>query len=693
MKRIYFYKNAGLHEQRQPERPIRTIKNNIVRIKINKLKGLLLTILVICTLTINFSSCDDYLNVDKYIYDVTVLDSVFIDADRLLEYINGIASYLPDEDKLWTTAWSPFQGASDENFSSWNDDRHAAIKFLLDEITPYTANSYYNNYETWYKGIRKANTVLARMDECEDLSATTRRTYTGEMYFFRGYFLYLLLQQYGPAVIPPDDVLDLNDNADNLMYERSSYDSCVSYICENMELAYNYLPTTREGSNIYRPSSGAALAVMSRVLLVAASPLFNGNNAYSGWARTDGVYFISQTEDYSKWSKAAVAAKRVMNTNLYSLNVSYKESTTDDLADNVPTADFPNGAGDIDPYRSYKSLFDGDVTASNCTEYIWVTKVSPTGSDSPLWLSSPSQLGGGNGLNLTQDLIDAYKMKDGNDINSSSSDYPYPGSDEVYSPVGTSKSLGGYTVYTSSTAKMYQYREPRFYASIGFCHSYWPGTSYTGTSGYSKYEVTYYSDGTAGPSITYPDDYNHTGYTCIKYNHPEDNMKATGSIYAKSFPIFRYAEILLNYAEALNELDGSYTDEETGITVSRDLDAIQSAFNQIRYRAGLPGLSDDELASQATIREAIKRERQVEFACEGRRYHDLRRWMDAPDAYEASITGMNVKAKSSERQKYYTRTTLNLTLTQRTWKFKMYFWPVPKSAIDKNSKLVQNPGW
>ncbi|SFF03947.1 SusC/RagA family TonB-linked outer membrane protein [Thermophagus xiamenensis] len=65
----------------------------------------------------------------------------------------------------------------------------------------------------------------------------------------------------------------------------------------------------------------------------------------------------------------------------------------------------------------------------------------------------------------------------------------------------------------------------------------------------------------------------------------------------------------------------------------------------------------------------------------------------ATAAYNRPIVGMNVRAKSSEREKYYTRTTLNNNLTQRVWSFKMYFWPIPKSALDKNSKLRQNPGW
>ncbi len=662
--------------------------------KIYKLKLLPAMIVLACTIGVSLNSCkDDYLNVDEYIYDMTNLDSVFRDQERLLQYINGIATYLPNEDRLWTSAWAPFQGASDENFSSWNDDRHAAIKFLLGEITPYSANTYYNNYSTWYQGIRKANIVITRIDECKDLSITTKREYLGEMYFFKGYFMYLLIQQYGPAVIPPDEVQDLTDDGETLSLERSSYDDCVAYIVKNMELANSYLPSTKEAlSDIYRPTSGAALAVMSRVLLVAASPMYNGNQSYANWKRSDGTNFISQTNDNSKWGRAAAAAKRVMETGMYELFTYPKSSDTEPLAANVPAANYPNGAGAIDPYRSYKYSFIGEVPATSNPEVIWCTRVNPAGGDSPLWLSSPSLLAGGNGLNLTQDLVDSYKMKDGYDINNSSTTYPYPGSTQAYQPIGTAKTYSDVQL-VSNTAKMYANREARFYATIGFCHSYWKGTSYTGSGAFKNIEVTYYSNGNAAPTINYPNDYNHTGYTCIKYNHHADNMQQTGAILPKTFPIFRYAEILLNYAEALNEMDASYADSVTGITVNRNIEEIKSAFNRIRFRAGLPGLSDDELASKESIRNAIKQERKVEFACEGRRYHDLRRWLDAPDAYNAPVTGMDVTASSTQREKFYTRTTIVSDLTLRKWAFKMYFWPIPKNSLDKNAKLVQNPSW
>lgn len=659
----------------------------------NKKLKILFAIIFISGL-IGLNSCKkDYLNVDEYIYDLTNIDSVFANQDKLLTYINGIALYLPDEEKLWTSSWSPFQGASDENFTSWNDNRHAAIKLLVGEVTSFTANSYYNNYGTWYKGINKANTVIARIDECKGLSLTTKRQFLGEMYFFKGYFMYLLIQQYGPAVIPPDVAPNLDADGDALSGERNSYDDCVNYITENMKLAYDYLPDTQEAlSDVYRPTKGAALATVSRVLLTAASPMYNGNQSYSGWVRSDGVPFISQTRDINKWGKAAAAAKRIIETGVYELYTYPVSADTDPLAYNVPAATYPNGAGGIDPYRSYKYIFVGEVPANNNPELIWCTRVNPTGGDSPLWLSSPAQLAGGNGLNVTQDLVDAYKMKDGFDINSSSAVFPYPGSADVYQPIGSSKNISDVQL-VSNTAKMYNNREARFYATIGFNHSYWKGTSYTGSGAFKNVEVTYYSNGTAGPTVNFPNDYNHTGYTCLKYNHPVDNMQQTGSIMSKTFPIFRYAEVLLNYAEALNELNGSYTDVATGIIVSRDIDQIKNAVNRVRFRAGLPGLTATELASQESIRDAIKRERKVEFALEGRRYHDLRRWLDAPAAYSKPVVGMNVKATSSQRERFFTRTTLSNMLTTRAWSFKMYFWPIPKSVMDKNSKLVQNPSW
>ena len=202
-------------------------------------------------------------------------------------------------------------------------------------------------------------------------------------------------------------------------------------------------------------------------------------------------------------------------------------------------------------------------------------------------------------------------------------------------------------------------------------------------------EVEYYADGNAGPPRDYAVDFNHTGYTCKKYVNPEDII-ANGSIRPKSFPVFRYAETLLNYAEALNELEGSYTEDSITV-VGRDAEEILEAFNQVRYRAGLPGLTT--LPSQAEMRELIKAERRIEFNCEGHRYHDIRRWGEAYDAYNRPVLGMNIKAKRSEREIFYTITTLTNDKSRRYFDYKNYFWPISRTVLDRNLKLVQNPGW
>jgi len=642
----------------------------------------------------SFFACKDFLSVDDYFEQTTQLDSIFKRRDLLDQYIRGAAAYLPNEGDLWTNAPNPFQGASDENFSSWNDDRHASIKFLLDEITPFSG--YFNNYTNYYQGIRRANLVLQRIDEVPDITVVDRRDYIGRCHFLRAYYYYMLLLQYGPVPIVPDVPFAIGASVDEMSLERNTYDECVAYICDNMEKAYEFLAEKREASaDINIPDKGAALAVMSRILLYAASPWYNGNGFYADWKTSDGRHFISQTPDKTKWGKAAAAAKRVVDLGRYSLHIAPRERDTKKLPTNTDdpnfaTQDFPFGAANVDPYRSFSYIFNGEVPRLLNEEVIY-SCYPRTAGDSPMWIAAPTYLGGGNGLNYTQDMVDAFYMEDGRDMNASSPEYPYPAANEAGDAIGGSdRVFSGFTL-KNQTAKMYDNREMRFYATIGFCHSFWPGSSYTGSDASLKnQEVTYYADGTAQPAQNFPEDYNRTGYTCKKYIHPEDNMRA--SIRQKAFPTFRYAEILMNYAEALNELDGTYTDPATGITVSRDAQEILFAFNQVRYRAGLPGLT--ALPDQNTMRNIIKRERQIEFMGEAKRYHDLRRWgQDALEAYNRPIRGMNVKARRSQRNSFYTVTAINDRLTRRTFAHKHYFYPIPRRAIDKNAKLVQNPGW
>ena len=510
----------------------------------------------------------------------------------------------------------------------------------------------------------------------------------------RAYFYYKLVEAYGPVPIVPETAYDVDASAESMSLERETYENCINYICENFEKAYEYLPSSRTSTLVNLPTSGAALALMGRVRLIEASPWYNGNEFYADWKRSDGTNFMPQVKDESKWGTAALLAKRLIKGSeagsfKYKLHTVERKLDTKPLPENVPDENYPNGAGGIDALRSYAFMFNGETPAYNNDEFIYMCGYSSTAGDSPAWIATPTSLGGGNGLNITYATVKAFRMEDGSDINNS----PLYPTNYWEAIGGSSQSFSDYTL-PSDAAKMFDKMEMRFYASVGFNHCYWSGLSYIGTEGnQTKQTVTYYANGTAAPSSDHPEDYNHTGFTCKKYIHyVEDQLK--GMMKSKTFPIMRYAEVLLNYVEALNELgSNTYTDEENGITVSRDVDEMVKYFNMVRYRAGLPGITADDARDVTTMRDLIKRERRVEFFCEGRRYHDLRRWGDAIDAYNEPVTGMNIAARSTDRKAFHTETVINNTRSHRVFSYKDYFLPIPRTTMDKNPKLVQNPGW
>ena len=523
-----------------------------------------------------------------------------------------------------------------------------------------------------------------------------RQDYTGQAHFLRGYFYFSLLKLYGPVPILPDNAFDSDADVASVSFERSSYDDCVEYICADMEKAAQMLPADRSISYPYLPTKGAALAVIARLRLYSASPLFNGGSTtideIASWKRTDNTPFISQTVDPTRWGKAAVAFKKIIDLNKYSLNTTPKINSTKgtgtlDLPDtsdpNLKTKAFPYGAMDIDPYKSYKTTFDGNLRPENNKELIYCSQRSSV--DDGFYF--PTKQSGNSTYSVTQDMVDQYRMADGRQFNDATD------AEKSGDAVGSGITFSDDYTLAADRAKMHDKREPRFYASIGFNYCVWPSTSYRGTDNSVKNLIaTYYKDGTAIGGTQ--DNTNLTGYTCRKYAHQEDNLNWEGTNKQKFYPIFRYAEVLLGYVEAMNEMTGSYTDKSSDITVSRDAAQIVYYFNQIRYRAGLPGITLADASNQATMRDIIKQEWRVEFFNENRRYYDLRRWMDAPAAYQKLIHGLDVTANSFERSKFYTLRVCNtLASMKRTWKAKMYFFPITQSVIDKNGKLVQNPGW
>lgn len=655
--------------------------------------GKLAVIAVVLASNLVLGSCEKYLDIEKYVYDQTTLDSIFLSRSRTEEYINGAASLLYDESALTGSEWGygsalPSGLGTDEAIIPFELPGNA---ILYDEVKE--TDSKYNPWSQCYKGIRKANIVLENISKNIELTEMEMRDFKGRAYFLRAYFYFYLVRLYGPVVVLPDRPFDTDEDVAAASFERSTYDECVAKICADFEEAAKLLPSDRIESLQYLPTKGAALAFKARMQLYAASPLFNGNSYYSDWTDTQGRCFISQIEDKTKWGKAASTFKRIIDMNKYAIHTvgkinSEKGTGTLPLPETVPNANFPEGAGNIDPYKSYKTLFDGTYQPYIVKEYIYYSRNGMAGNGD-YRLITPAKLGGNSSFSITLDMIDEYRMADGRLFSDATQD------EKSGLAVGQDKTFSQDYLLSASRAHRDDGREPRFYATIGFNACIWPTTSHRDglSSGTRNYVTDYYYGGSAS-DMNNNNNRNRTGYTNRKYIHQDDCIFWNGVLKVKTYPLFRYAEVLLGYVEAMNEMEGSYTDEEGGGIVSRDVEQMVSCFNQIRYRAGQPGITVADASDQTKMRELIKHERFIEFAFEGQRYWDLRRWKDAYDAYNKPIRGLDVSAREAQREQFYTERVWNTEKTmKRMFSNKMYFWPIDRNVLRKNGKLEQNPGW
>ena len=461
-------------------------------------------------------SCN-YLDVDQYFDDTLKFDSVFTQKRYFEAYLWGAAGQLPDESKIFGHEYAPGITAGDDIFTVMSSDIFRGSAFALGYVNPDNLRGM-NIWSDMYKVIRKANLMLARMDECQDMTALDRRNYTGYIHFLRGYAYYHILMTCGPAILVGDEIFESNLEGPAYNTYRATYDETVEYICSELETAAAYLPLKASIAQFERPTKGAAYALIARLRLHAASPLFNGTSTarlyFGNWKRTyDKEYYVNQNYSEEKWALAAAACKRVIDMNVYELFTVSKDQNTPQLPAGVPTENFPDGAGGIDPFKSYSYMFTGDEPFKNNNEIIW-GRISEE-VKGYTQQSFPQYMGGYNGMGLTQKMIDAYRMEDGKTIEEAMAvgEYKEGPNDFTSGP----RDFSDYHL-NSGVWQMYANREMRFYACVGFNGCYWPASSTTDGS-YRLQTVKYCMDGNAGKyaGTVGSDNYTPTGYVIKKY--------------------------------------------------------------------------------------------------------------------------------------------------------------------------------
>lgn len=649
-----------------------------------------------------FMSCN-YLDIDDYFSDEIKIDSVFANKRNVEAYVWGIAGEFPDEGSIHQNADTPGPLATDEAFTMYGTQHnYNGMRLVLNEINANNTYSFGNVWTRGYQCIRRVNTVIARIDEAHDLAPTDRAEILALARFMRAYAYYKIWLNFGPAILIGDEEIPSNLDLEQYDRPRATNDETVEYICSELEEAAKYLPDTRSIMEFGRPTRAAAYGLIARVRLYHASPLWNGgaiaNRCFGSWTRsTDNAYYVNLNYDEERWAIAAAAAKRVMEMTIggapmFRLYTVDADSETPELPQGVTSdPDFyqtwPTGAAGIDHYRSYSEGFTGEAVLATNPEYVWARR-SGTLTDNTR-MAFPLKSGGWSGMAVPQKIVDAYSMYDGRTIDDSSEEYPY--SEEGFTTAV--KTFSGYRL-NAGVYNMYANREMRFYASIGFSECYWPMSSTTSSGKYNK-TIRYYYDNENGKQNS-ATDYTPTGYVIKKFIHPSDAWDGDNAArMEKAFPIIRYADILLMYAEALNNITSgkSYTVTlgENTYEISRNVSEIKYAFNQVRHRAGMPGLTDAEANDPDAFQTLLERERMVEFLHENHRYYDVRRWGIYEQVESEAIMGMNV---DGAKDTFYQRVVPNTSrIGSRLVHKKLMLLPIPLSEIRKLPSCDQNPGW
>jgi hypothetical protein len=584
-----------------------TLVFNFKYLNVMKKSNSISTILIFLISGWSLSSCsDDTINTTP----VEFIPASIIcgDSAKIVQFVNNIYSFLPNGyNRLGGN--SMVASATDEAVHAEKGTSEAELWSTGSWNANYTRD---NIFSDCYTGIRRSfvfeEQILPNIENIIMTSAG-KNLYYGQTLFLRAYFNFELLKRYGgyplvKKVLSPDE---------DLQIQRSTYDACVDYITGLCDEVAALLPLSHADNQLGRATKGAALALKARVLLYAASPLFN-DPSHQDDNLEHGSY------DPGKWVKAAEAAATVINlkntngNNLYSL--------------------YTAGTG-------YDAFFH---TLTSNSEIILSRMASANNTIEKL--NGPVSITDGEGGTCpTLDLVNEYEMIIG---------VPFDWNNPKHA------------------ANPFADRDPRFAKSI----------LYNGATWMSGMEIETFEGGKdlAGNKAT------RTGFYLRKFLNINARWIAPAGTAQHCFPLLRYGEVLLNYAEAMNEAYGPDVDPGGyGITAR---DAVQL----IRKRAGLTENTDllqrVSVGDQNAMRDAIRHERRIELAFEEHRHLDVRRWKIAETVFNRSVSGLRIVKNDDETYTYTPQ-----DIEPRVFAPRMYLYPFPQSEISRNKNLVQNTGW
>jgi starch-binding outer membrane protein, SusD/RagB family len=611
-------------------------------------------ILIIVSISVMLFACknqDEFLNkqpLGDYSEDAVWSDPALVETFINSMYRNAIGwpfaiERLSDysDESLFTPDW----GATNFNKSLITVDDLMGWSYNWGLPDP-TMHTYHYQWAPLYSNVRRCNIFFSKIKSVPG-DASVISGLKGEAYFLRAWTYFYLTNLYGGVPI----ITKVYGLTDEFTVPRDSYENCIKFIVGQIDSAAMNLPDVYAKDG--RVTKGAALAFKARVLLYAASDLHNSAKnsvVTSGFSNPELLGYVGG-DATARWTAAKTAAKAVIDLGKYSL---YKATpaATDSVANNFVELFTSKGTDEDILLQFFTPKTDESWSGYNPALYCGPNGYHNWGNNTPLG-----------------DLVDDYEMKDG-------------------------------TAFDWSNAKQkanpYLKRDARLYATVLYEGVQWrkrPDDALK-IDPYSKIQVGHVYD-LSGNMISPGLDTREgpienwnggkSGYYLRKWVDPSVDPQ-----YVKQdvpFKHLRYGEVLLNYAEACIEL-------------GQNAEAI-TYLNKIRTRAGQPNLSAS--LTGTALKNAYRHERRVEMAFEDQRFWDVRRWLIGEAAYHQThmvdvryVTAGPVTSYRKADGSTWSAPTFTkgeIGGDSRAWLNKCYFFPIMRDEMNKNTKLVQNPGY
>ncbi|GAP72943.1 hypothetical protein SAMD00024442_5_63 [Candidatus Symbiothrix dinenymphae] len=630
-------------------------------------------------------SCADYLDiVPDNVATMEMAFSTRINAERFLFTCYG---YVPQAGDLLA---NPALATGDE---VWNAAERtflysntAAIPIAMGNQN---TNDPYMNYwsggsdgrggTNLFTALRDCNIFLENAHLIPDIEESERTRWIAEVKVLKAYFHYFLMQLYGPIPIIKENI-STAASPDEVKIVREPVDKVVEYIVAlideataDKEVAYPALPISIlvRATELGRLTLPAALAIKAKVLTLAASPLFNGNPDFASYKNAEGVNLINPVENPAKWETARDALKEAIE---YAHKGGHQLYTFDERISFTPS-----------DTTFLELTLRNTITARFNNELIW--GIGNNGTTNMQQVCSPVlttfQLARQIGMhNPTLNVVEQFYSNNGVPIEEDNT-YDY---DNRYQVDAAPVDHFYYITPGLRTASLNFYREPRFYAYLGFDNGKW--FNLEAANDQNSLVVHNKAGETGGRSENY---YNITGYYAKKLVNYKLVLSATtntsGSV-GYPFPIIRLADLYLLYAEALNECKSAPdADVYQYIQLVRDKAGLDEGTGGLVQTWATHSTNSLKPTTKTGMRDIIHRERLIELAFEGQRFYDLRRWRLSSEYLNKPIRGWNVAGLTEAD--YYQETYLYF----RKFTPKDYFWPIKTSDMYVNNKLIQSPYW